>query len=86
MLLDNGVISSDPEHEVNFCSSFNWSFIGFASNELYFCCRNFLTPQSSIKEALVINNQDSAKDKLFHLNEPLQLIISKECREKILRE
>ena len=73
-------------HEVNFCSSFNWSkgllnFIGLASTELSFCCNtsyDFLAPKRAIKEDVVINKQDLIEDNLFHLNEAFQLINSRE--------
>ena len=34
----------------------------------------FFAPKRAIQEDLVINKQDLVKDKLFHLNEPFQLI------------
>ena len=51
-----------------------------AKIELSFCCYtiyDFLTPKTAIQEGLVIKKQDLVKDKLFHLNEPFQLINSR---------
>ena len=61
-------------HEINFCSSFNWSFIGPKLNS---------PNRAIIKEDLAVNKQDSVKDKLFRINEPFQLINSKERMEEI---
>ena len=38
----------------------------------------FLTPKRVIQNDLVINKQDLVKDKLFRLNEPFQLINSRD--------
>ena len=46
-----------------------------AITELSFCCYDdFITPKRAIQTDLVISKQDLVKDKLFHLNEPFQLI------------